>query len=136
MPRGQLIINNKDAFTEWGVSLSNGAKATLMAPLALKQRVSNESRLAHGKTTINTNLKKASREFSLEMHMISSSWADYLDKKARWEAMLMGGVLNIKTSWEEGVTYRCLYLSCNTFAEYDGLAKFALRLEEPNPDNR
>ena len=37
MPRGQLIINNKDAFTEWGVSLSNGAKATLMAPLALKQ---------------------------------------------------------------------------------------------------
>lgn len=136
MPTGQLKINNKDAFTEWGVSLSNGAKAVLMAPPALKERVSNESRLAHGKSILNTNLKKAPREFTLEMHMISSSWADYLDKKTRWEEMLMEGSLDIKTSWESGVTYHCLYISCAKFAESHGLAKFALRLAEPNPDNR
>ena len=136
MPVGQLKINNVDAFTEWGVSLSDGAKAVLMAPVALKDRVSNESRLAHGKSILNTNLKKASREFSLEMHMISSSWADYLNKRSRWNDMLMNGTVNIKTSWEDGVTYRCLYLSCTQFAEYDGLAKFTLRLTEPNPDNR
>lgn len=136
MPAGQLIINGMDAFAMWGVSLSDGAKAVLMQPVALKERVSNESRLEHGKRYINTATKKASREFTLEMHMTSSSWSDYLAKYAAWNEMLMNGTLNIVTSWQAGVVYKCLYVSCTQFAEYGGLAKFAIRLVEPNPDDR
>lgn len=136
MPAGQLYINGYDAYTTWGVSLSDGAKAVLMQPVALKSRVSNESRLEHGKRYINTTLMKESREFTLEMHMTSSSWQDYLTKYAAWNALLMGGTLNIVTSWQSGVTYKCLYVSCAQFAEYSGLAKFALRLIEPNTNDR
>lgn len=136
MPLGQLYINGQDAFATYGVSLSDGAKAVLMQPLSLKTRISNESRLEHGRRIINTNLKKASREFSLEMHMVSSSWEDYCNKRAAFDAMLMGGTVNISTSWENGVVYKCLYLSCQQFAEYGGLAKFMLRLIEPNPNDR
>ena len=136
MPAGQLYINGYDAYTTWGVSLSDGAKAVLMQPVPLKERVSNASRLEHGKRYINTGLKQDSREITLEMHMTSSSWEDYLAKYAAWNTMLMGGTLNITTSWQSGVTYKCLYLSCAQFAEYAGLAKFALRLVEPNTDDR
>ena len=136
MPAGQLYINGQDAYTTWGVSLSDGAKAVLMQPVPLKERVSNESRLEHGKRYINTMLKKDSREFTLEMHMTSKSWNDYLAKYAAWNDMLMSGVLNISTSWQNRVVYKCLYVSCAQFAEYGGLAKFALRLIEPNPNDR
>lgn len=136
MPAGQLYINGHDAYTTWGVSLSDGAKAVLMQPVSLKERVSNESRLEHGKRYINTMLKKDSREFTLEMHMTSKSWSDYLTKYAAWNNLLMGGELNIRTSWQSGVVYKCLYVSCAQFAEYAGLAKFALRLIEPNPNDR
>ena len=136
MPAGQLYINGYDAYATWGVSLSDGAKAVLMQPAAIKERVSNASRLEHGKRILNIGLKKDSREFTLEMHMSSSSWGDYLSKYAAWNAMLMGGALNIETSWQVGVVYKCLYLSCAQFAEHSGLAKFALRLVEPNPNDR
>lgn len=136
MPAGQLYINGYDAYTTWGVSLSDGAKAVLMQPVSLKERVSNASRLEHGKRYINTDLKMDSREFTLEMHMTSSSWSDYLAKYAAWKEVLMGGALNITTSWQSGVVYKCLYVSCAQFAEYAGLAKFALRLIEPNPNDR
>ena len=136
MPAGQLYINGDDAYTTYGVSLADGAKAVLMQPVALKERVTNSSRLEHGKRYINLGLKKESREITLEMHMVSSSWSDYLTKYAAWNALLMGGTLNISTSWQSGVVYKCLYLSCSQFAEYGGLAKFALRLVEPNPNDR
>lgn len=136
MPAGQLYINGNDAYTLWGVSLSDGAKAVLMQPVALKERVVNESRLEDGKRYINTASKVASREFTLEMHMTSSSWSDYLAKYAAWNEMLKNGTLNIATSWQAGVVYKCLYVSCAQFAEYGGLAKFAIRLVEPNPADR
>ena len=50
---------------------------------------------------------------------------------------LRGGKVDVSTRYESGVVYHMFYLSCSTFAQYNGtLAKFSLKLNEPNPMNR
>lgn len=140
MPAGQLYIYNgdqyKDAFTTWGVSLSDGALANLLAFPAVKGRISNESRLEHGKRVINEMPRKASRELTLEMHMIAPNFATFLTRLNAFTSVLAGGEIRLKTSFQPNVVYHLFYISCTQFTQFDGLAKFALRLEEPNPNNR
>lgn len=140
MPAGQLFIYSdneyKDAFTTWGVSLEDGALANLLALPALKDRVTNESRLEHGKRVINELPRKASREVTLEMHLIAPDFATFLMRLNAFTAVLTGGEIRLKTSFQQGVVYHLYYISCSQFTQFNGLAKFILRLEEPNPNNR
>ena len=51
--------------------------------------------------------------------------------------VLRGGVLEIQTKYQPGVYYRFIYLSCTQFSQFIGqLAKFSLKLSEPDPTNR
>ncbi len=140
MPVGQLYIYDdgqfKDTFTTWGVSLSDGSLAGLMAFPPVKDRVTNESRLEHGKRVINELPRKDSRELTLEMHMIAPDFATFLTRLESFTALLAGGEVLLKTSFQPGVVYHLYYVSCTQFTQFCGLAKFSLRLEEPNPDNR
>ena len=47
--KGELFINGKDAYLEWGIGLENGALLTLMTPPPNKDLIENKSRLEHGK---------------------------------------------------------------------------------------
>ena len=138
MPKGQLKINGKDAYTTWGVSLEDAAMDALMAPLSMKPDIVNESRLEHGKRHINFKPKVDERELALAMHLSARNKKHYLTRLAAFRSELeQKEEIVLETDHETGVCYRCIYRSCTPFSQFlDGLAKFTLKLTEPDPTNR
>lgn len=134
--KNELFINGKDAYEEWGISLSEGALTALLAPPAMKDVIVNESRLNNGKDVINV-AKVASRQITLELHFTAQSKDDFLVKYLSFCEELKSGVLDIKTHYQPNIVYRCLYLSCSQFKQFNlGIAKFSLKLDEYNPCRR
>lgn len=134
---GELKINDKDAYTEWGVSPSEGAYAALRTPPGKKERVVNESRLQHGVRYEGDVERWAERELTLPIHIVGSGQTD-LNRKydAFVRDVLEPGVLTIEHAMNPGVRYKCLYVACSSYYEDCGIAKFQLRLREPNPNDR
>lgn len=144
MPRGTCTIFNWNGThnikTEFGVSLSEGAISTLLAPPAAKERVSNSSRLEHGKRVdIRIPTRYEARELTLEMHLIAADYATFLTNYRAFFAALVSspeGIILSFSIYGQTVKYRLQYLSCTQFAAYNGtLAKFAVRFIERNPSN-
>jgi len=135
---GELKINGKDAFDTWGVSLEDGALATLMTPPAVKSYVTNTSRLGNGERVIVYNPRYDSRDITLEMHLVAKDKADFLTKYVNFcNGALKKGYLYIETVYQPDVVYHCVYKSCTQYSQLiNGLAKFSLKLTEPNPANR
>ena len=138
MPHGELTINGQDAYDIWGVSFEDGALASLMTPPSMKPSIVNESRLEHGKRRINRILAKEERELTLPFHLVAKSRTEYLDRYERFVSMLTSEeYITIETSYQSNTIYKCIYQSCTQFSQYiDGLAKFVLRLIEPDPSDR
>lgn len=145
MPHGQLnIFNwagvNGDAFDLFGVSLSDGAISTLLAPPAAKERVSNESRLENGKRVdIQAPTHFQAREITLEMHLIANTFEEFL---SRWRAFLAAitatgqGIKLRYTIYGQQMEFNLQYLSATQFGVYNGqLGKFAVRFIERSPSN-
>lgn len=145
MPTGQLKIFNwdgtgttYDAFTEWGVSLEDGAIGNLFTLPPMKERVTNTSRLEKGRrVNINAPVYFDSREVTLEMHIIASNYTDFLTKyRAFVEALNASpeGIIMQVFTFGTKIEFRLQYLSCTQFALYGGtLGKFALRFIERYP---
>lgn len=134
--KGELFINNKDAYDTWGVSLSEGAYTTLLAPPPMKDAIVNESRLYHGKQVYNI-AKVNSRQLTLEVHFTAKSKEDFFNKYLSFCDELNKGELEIKTSLQPDIVYKFLYISCSQFKQFNlGIAKFSLKLEEYNPMER
>lgn len=137
MPKGELYINGVDVYEEYGVSMESSGLSALMTPPPNKEVIENKSRQEHGKRIVNSNPKVDERELSLPIHLKASGRDDFLSKYAKFCSLLSQGNLEIKTGYQPDIVYRCIYLNCSQFAEYRlGLAKFTLRLNEPNPANR
>lgn len=136
--KGELYINGKDAWTTWGIGLEGNSLSALMTPPSLKEFVCNESRLEHGRFYILTHPKMKERELTIRLHLYATNeqmfytkWNDFINH------LLTSGKLNISTIYQSGVTYKCIYNGCTQYSQFKGrIAKFALRLIEPNPSDR
>lgn len=151
MPKGQLTINKKDAYTEWGISMDGSALSTLMTPAPIKSLIENDSRLEHGKEMITSIAKKYgdtvkttestvkidSRDLTLSFNITAKSETQFLERYSSFCKELETGLLDISTSFQSGVIYHTIYQSCQQFSEFRlGIGKFTLKLTEPNPKNR
>jgi hypothetical protein len=138
MPSGELYINDQDAYTTWGVSFEDGALASLMTPPSMKDTIVNESRLEHGKRRMNLIPRMQERELTLPFHLVAANKTQYLQRYAAFvNELTENEYIDIRTSYQVGVTYRCIYVSCSQFSQFiDGLAKFTLKVIEPNPYER
>lgn len=138
MPVGQLTINSKDAFKTWGISLSDTSLSALMTPPPNKEYIENESRLEHGKRILNVNPKVADRQVTLFFNLLASSEMEFFTLYDKFcKDVLQTGDLEIITSFQSDVKYRMKYVSCNQFTQFmRGMAKFSLKLIEPDPTNR
>lgn len=141
--QGTLFINGKDAYTTWGITLDENALSALMTPAPLKDPIANKSRAAHGRDVLGFGgatpyrPRVDEREFSIGINLTAPNEAEFFRRYEAFCRELQGGRLDIRTKWQQGVTYRCLYVSCTQFAQFmRGMAKFSLRLNEPNPTNR
>ena len=136
---GQLFINNKDAFTTWGVRMGSGFLDALDGFLPMKDYIENDSRLEHGKRMITTNAKVASRDITLEFTIEGNSETDYRTKKRAFQQELQAGAFTIKVPVLGTDVYHLVYTGKS--ASY-GLSisrrfgKISAKFTEPNPMDR
>ena len=108
-----------------------------MTPPQMKDRISNESRLEHGTRYMNHLPRVQQRDVTLEIHFTASSNGEFMRRYQSFSRELEKGELAITTSFQPGVVYRMLYVSCNQFTPFmRRIAKFSLKLVEPNPKDR
>lgn len=135
--KGDLTINGKDAYTEWGVSLSQTALTSLMTPPEMKDYIKTTARTEHGSRLIADNAAVAERTVSLDMHMTAEDEEHFIDQYTRFCRVLAEGRLVLQTRWQPDVVYRTFFQSCSQYSQLiRGLAKFSLKVIEPDPTNR
>lgn len=151
MPTGTCLIRQRSGssttniYTEFGASLSNGALSALLAWPEVKERISNESRLEDGKRIDNTApVHYQSRTITLEMHIIASSFDDFLTKERAFMHFLSDDPKGIRLelygvyglTFDNRLVFNLKYLSCTQYGVYNGtLGKFAVRFIEPSTNS-
>lgn len=134
---GNLTINGINAKVTWGIVLQDVSVSALLTPAPLKEPISNKSRIKDGKKVIyDVTPKRDEREISLQLTMYASSQNALLTQYANFCQVLYGQKLEIQTAFSSDI-YRCTYISCSQYSSFHmGIAKFILRLNEPNTNNR
>ncbi len=134
---GELIINNQDAYTTWGVFMDSTGLSALMTPAPLKEYIINKSPLTAGKKVKPTTPMVDERDLTLTVFIKAASLPDFLQQYRAFVTELQQGDIVLQTKYEADVTYRLKYVSCQQFSNYNGrLGKFILKLNEPDPSNR
>ena len=134
---GELFINGKDAYTTWGISMDDTSLSALMTPAPNKDLVENKSRLEHGKRVITDNPKKDERNLTLQINLTAPDKDTFFRRYDSFCDEQETGVLEIKTKYQPTVVYKTIYQSCQQFSQFmQGIGKFVLKLNEPNPKNR
>ena len=134
----KLIINGENADEKWGISLGESSLSELMTPPANKAFIENESRLQHGKQILVANPKVEARNLTLQLNLTAATKSAFFDKYNLFcKEVLATGVLNIESGYQEEVVYKTIYVSCSQFSQFmQGIAKFSLKLIEPDPSDR
>ena len=137
MPKGELFINNKDSYDNWGISMDTSSLSALMTPAPNKEFIENKSRLEHGKRVIASSPKVDERNLTLTINLTAKDENEFFEKYDSFCQELATGVLNIRSKYQPDIVYRTIYLSCNQFTQFmRGIAHFSLKIVEPNPMDR
>lgn len=111
--------------------------SALMTPAPNKDFPENKSRLEHGKRVTTSNPKKDERNLTLQINITAPDKDAFFARYDSFCNELDSGVLDIRTKYRPSVVYRTTYQSCQQFSEFmQGIGKFVLKLNEPNPKNR
>lgn len=132
-----LIINGKDARSEWGVVTTTNTLSTLLAPAPMKEYPAFNSRLEHGTRTDTSAPRLAQRDLNLEIQMTAKSPEDFYRQLAGLTAELQKGSFTLQTTDRTGTVYRLVYVSCSSFTQFRrGIAILSLKVSEPDPSDR
>lgn len=134
-----LLINNQDAFTVWGVKMGENFLDNIDAFLTMKDYVENQSRKEHGKHVITTDAKVDSREITLEFTITGSSESDYRAKKKAFAELLYKGDITIKIPALSNDVYKLVYLGKSIaygLSLNRSFSHFSAKFLEPNPMDR
>lgn len=136
---GELYINGKDAWTEWGVNMGDDFISALDSFVPMKEYIENESRLEHGKRVIVSNPRIASREMTLRFTIKGNDAVDYRAKRKAFEQELQKGIVDIKVPAIGEEVYHLIYLGKSVSYALNMSRTFSVissKFEEPNPANR
>lgn len=138
--KGELFINGKDAWEEWGVNMGKEFLDTIDSFVSLKEYIENESRLEHGKRILTeVSPKISSRELSLSFTIQGADAGDYRDKRKAFEGELLQGRVNIVVPSLGAEVFKLVYLGRNiTYAMNKSrtFSTITAKFEEPNPMDR
>lgn len=136
--KGELYINGQDAWIQWGVMLDDSSLSALMTPPGVKDYPKNQSRLEDGTRYITFSTKLKERDLTLSLQFVAGTKEEfYAHYTAFCNDVLAHGIVNIRTKYQADVVYKCLYQSCTQYRQFLGrVAKFSLKLVEPNPTDR
>lgn len=137
MDNPTIKINGMNARKHWGVLTTTNTLSALLAPPAMKENISNTSRLEHGTRVDTSNPKVAQRELNLEIQMIADTEAQFYARHESLCAELQKGAIDMCLSDRPDVVYHFIYNSCSQYTQFRrGIATLSLKLTEPNPKDR
>lgn len=134
-----LLINNLDAFTTYGVRMGDKFMDALGAPAPMKTYVENDSRAKHGKQVLLSSAKVASRQVTLEFTIAGSNPTDFANKKKSFYQILYSGGLTICVPKNSPDIYKLVYLGTSpTYAQSRNrcFCRVSIKFEEPDPTSR
>lgn len=75
---GEFYINDKDAYTTWGISMDTSSLSALMTPPPMKEFIENKSRLENGKRVITSDSKIDERNITLTFNLTAKAKISFL----------------------------------------------------------
>lgn len=134
---GDLLINGKDAWSEWGVVMGDGFINSILGPAGNKDFIQNESRTENGKRVLCVNPKIDARELTLTFNIHGVNSSDYLSKYNSFVGELQKGKVGISIP-PINMSFTLFYKKSTSFASNHALtfSKLAAKFEEPNPTVR
>lgn len=137
--KGELYINGKDAWSEWGVNMGDGFLDAIDGFAPMKEYIENESRAEHGKRVLLVSPRVASRDLTLNFSILGATEADFREKRNDFEKELRKGWVEIVVTALGVNVYRLIYTGKSVSYALSlkrNLCKFSAKFEEPNPANR
>lgn len=132
-----LYINGKNARNEWGIITNSNTVSALLAPPAMKDYISNSSRLEDGTRYDTEEVKVAARDINLEIQMIADSPSQFYARHFAFCAELAKGKIELYLDDNPNVVYHLIYRSCSQYTQFcRGISTLSLKLTEPNPNKR
>lgn len=134
----EITINGINVKQRYGVILTSGGFSALRKPAPMKEFIESKSRLEHGKRVILNSPKVDERQVLLPIIMTASSASNFTQQYDNFcSEILETGKLDIIVSSQPTIVYHCIYEDCQQYTEFvQEMAKFILKLTEPNPKNR
>ena len=136
---GELYINEKDAYTTWGVNMGEGFLDAIDAPLPMKEYVEDESRLEDGIRIDTGNPKVDSREITLGFTIAGTSESDYRAKKKAFLSELQQGAFTVEVPALGPEVYRLVYTGKSVSYGLSlgrTFGHFSMKATEPDPTDR
>lgn len=131
-----VLINGKGLWSEFRGRFGKGNYEKLLAPAPMKQYITNESRLEHGKRIMTNNAKTDSRDVSLVIYIEGASEDDYLNRYQSFLEELQTGRITLAVKKLKTI-YHFVYNSCSPYGDYGlKMGKFTLKLTEEDVTNR
>lgn len=133
-----LLINGKDALTEWGVRMGDNFLDVLNGYYPMKDYITNNDRTQDGVQYVGIP-KVNERNITLNFTMEGNSASDFTAKNKAFVEVMRGGDVVIQVPEDSPAVYHLKYTgkSCafarNTERTF---AKLGLAFIEPNPTNR
>jgi hypothetical protein len=137
--KGDLIINGKDAYEEWGAEMGSGFLDAIAAPCPLKDPVKNEARTAHGVRTVQDEPLKDQRDLTLIFQISGATRDEFRTRKAAFFEELYKRRMTVEIPENGSEVYKLDYTgksisySQNTERTF---CKIGVKFNEPNPDDR
>lgn len=144
--RGLMYINDVDAYAAYGAFLSTDRRgefrnlSALLKPPAMKPYVAVSFREEDGERLpgVLPTPSFEAREFELQIAIVATSAAEFLDRYTAFVGMLRGGWLTIRVA-RVPRTFRVYYKSSTEFGQLTPLGdgtvagRFTVRFREPRP---
>lgn len=134
-----LLINGRDALATYGVRMGAKFLDALGAPAPMKEYITDDSRLEHGRNVITDDARVDYRDLNLEFTIQGMSPADYQVKKKAFFAELYKGAVSICVPPDSADVYHLVYRGNSpTYARSRDrcFGKVIVKFEEPNPTIR
>lgn len=136
---GDLFINGKDAYQEWGISMGEGFLNVLEEPAPLKEYVTNSSRLEHGVQYSKTVPKTDERSLVLNFIIDGVNSNDFIAKRKNFYSILYNGDIDICVPVNGESIYHLKYTGKSVTYSQNierTSCKIAVKFQEPNVMNR
>lgn len=137
--RGELLINGKDAYLEWGVSMGDKFLDALGDIAGLKDYVTNNNRLKDGVEYASMTPKTDERSVTLTFTIEGRNTAEFQNRKHKFYEEMYKGDVALKVPRNGNETYRFKYkASTGAYAQTLDMTfcKIGVKFQEPNVRNR